>query len=68
MTHKPYTVIVVPFPFTDSPRTKKRPAIVFVIPAFAEMTLIQRQLVRRQRRMLFLKRLRLAIGFFQKER
>ncbi len=28
MTYKPYTVVAVPFPFTDSPRTKKRPAVV----------------------------------------
>lgn len=28
MTYKPYSVVAVPFPFTDSPRTKKRPAVV----------------------------------------
>lgn len=28
MTYKPYTVVLVPFPFTDSNQTKKRPAIV----------------------------------------
>jgi mRNA interferase MazF len=28
MIYKPFTIIVVPFPFTDSPETKKRPALV----------------------------------------
>jgi hypothetical protein len=28
MTYKPYSTIVVPFPFTDSAQTKKRPAVV----------------------------------------
>ena len=28
MTYKPYTIIAVPFPFTDSSQTKKRPALV----------------------------------------
>lgn len=28
MTYKPYTIISVPFPFTDSAQTKKRPAVV----------------------------------------
>jgi len=28
MTYKPYTIVVVPFPFTDKAQTKKRPAIV----------------------------------------
>jgi mRNA interferase MazF len=28
MIYKPYTIIVVPFPFTDSIATKKRPALV----------------------------------------
>jgi len=28
MTYEPFDVIVVPFPFTDSSRTKKRPALV----------------------------------------
>ncbi len=28
MTYKPYTIVVVPFPFTDSAQTKKRPALV----------------------------------------
>lgn len=28
MTYKPFSVVVVPFPFTDSPKTKKRPALV----------------------------------------
>lgn len=27
-TYKPFSVIVVPFPFTDSHHVKKRPAIV----------------------------------------
>lgn len=28
MTYKPFTLVVVPFPFTDSPQTKNRPALV----------------------------------------
>ena len=28
MTYKPYTIVAVPFPFTDSAQTKKRPAVV----------------------------------------
>jgi len=28
MTYEPFDVIVVPFPFTDSARTKRRPALV----------------------------------------
>lgn len=28
MTYKPFSVVVVPFPFTDSVQVKKRPAIV----------------------------------------
>lgn len=28
MTYKPFSVVVVPFPFTDSPQTKRRPALV----------------------------------------
>ncbi len=28
MTYKPLDVVVVPFPFTDSAQTKKRPALV----------------------------------------
>lgn len=28
MTYNPFTVVVVPFPFTDSTKAKKRPAIV----------------------------------------
>jgi len=28
MIYKPFTLVVVPFPFTDSPETKKRPALV----------------------------------------
>lgn len=28
MTYKPYSIIVVPFPFTDSVETKRRPALV----------------------------------------
>jgi hypothetical protein len=32
MIYKPFTIIVVPFPFTDSPETKKRPALVIAYP------------------------------------
>lgn len=28
MTYKAFDVVAVPFPFTDAPRTKKRPAVV----------------------------------------
>lgn len=28
MTYKAYTIVAVPFPFTDSAQTKKRPAVV----------------------------------------
>lgn len=28
MTYKPFSVVVVPFPFTDTPKTKRRPALV----------------------------------------
>lgn len=28
MTYKPYSVVIVPFPFTESIRTKRRPALV----------------------------------------
>jgi len=28
VTYKPYTIVSVPFPFTDSAQTKKRPAVV----------------------------------------
>ncbi len=28
MTYKPYSIVVVPFPFTDKAQTKRRPAIV----------------------------------------
>ena len=28
MTYEPFDVIVVPFPFTDSTRTKRRPALI----------------------------------------
>ena len=28
MTYKPYSIVIVPFPFTESVRTKRRPALV----------------------------------------
>lgn len=33
MTYEAFDVVAVPFPFTDSPRTKKRPAVVLSSPA-----------------------------------
>lgn len=38
MTFKPYTVVVVPFPFTDGPTAKKRPALVISKEAFQKNT------------------------------
>ena len=34
MTCERWDVVVVPFPFTDKPRTKRRPALVLSGPAF----------------------------------
>lgn len=34
MTFKPFEVVVVPFPFTDSTATKRRPALVLSTQAF----------------------------------
>lgn len=38
MTYKPYSVVVVPFPFTDSFETKKRPAVVISKDTFQKRT------------------------------
>lgn len=34
MTFKPYSVVVVPFPFTDSGKAKTRPALVLSLESF----------------------------------
>lgn len=36
MTYEPFDVIVVPFPFSDSPETKRRKAFVLSKPVFQE--------------------------------
>lgn len=36
MTFKPYDVVVVPFPFTDSAATKRRPALVLSAEPFQD--------------------------------
>ncbi len=38
MTYKPYSIVVVPFPFTDSLKTKKRPAVVISKESFQKKT------------------------------
>ena len=38
MIYKPYSIIVVPFPFTDSLRSKKRPALVLSHQTHQEQT------------------------------
>ncbi|MCX7116060.1 MAG: type II toxin-antitoxin system PemK/MazF family toxin [Gammaproteobacteria bacterium] len=38
MIYEPYSVVVVPFPFTDSAKTKKRPALVISTSAFQRET------------------------------
>lgn len=37
-TYEPYDVVVVPFPFTDSVKTKNRPALVLSTNAFQKQT------------------------------
>jgi mRNA interferase MazF len=36
--YKPYSIVIVPFPFTDSPIAKKRPALVLSHKGYQEQT------------------------------
>lgn len=38
MTYKPFSVLTVPFPFTDGPQVKKRPAIVLSTEEYQKQT------------------------------
>ncbi len=38
MIYKPYSIVIVPFPFTDRHHAKKRPALVLSHPAHQEQT------------------------------
>lgn len=38
MIYKPYSIVTVPFPFTDSASSKKRPALVLSCPSHQEKT------------------------------
>lgn len=38
MTYKPYSIVTVPFPFTDSAKNKTRPAVVLSSEAHQEQT------------------------------